>query len=400
MAGPAKALRRVGYDLGLNSLGDYFKQQREKDEQNELYKNVVSAFQDAQNKQKSLSEGFDPNDITFEAGQSATVKNNALDVTNPVTTTANPFMPLGINPEQINPSKPQIDVGTPGDYVLGDAILDKDETYKRSQSNVNDFQSSVLPMLMNPNANPNMLAKVNALSQLLSDETALMKPKDKRLTPVSENTNAFVNEEGEVIPNEYYQKDVVKEGNPFVKEGADGFIHKWDSEKGEFVKTNLKAPVSKSEGGTGNDMGDPLDTYKFVEKINSTKGKVEEIDATLKNTKPATKDSKNNDLAEPLYQYGGKMYTGKELQAMKKKFEGELKGGSDSMISYLEENRYRGITKLTNELWNDIKDTEPEKINTIIKNKLNSKEAFKKLPENVKQDLLNNLSSYFQVRKY
>jgi hypothetical protein len=134
-------------------------------------------------------------------------------------------MPLGINPEQINPSKPQIDVGTPGDYVLGDAILDKNETHKRAQSNINDFQSTVLPMLMNSNVNPNMLAKVNALSQLLSDETSLMKPKDKRLTPVSENTNAFIDEEGEVIPNEYYQKDVVKEGNPFVKEGADGYIH-------------------------------------------------------------------------------------------------------------------------------------------------------------------------------
>ncbi len=410
MGGPARALRRLGYDLNINQAGNYFDNQRKKQEQLDIYKAVINAYNAANTNLKGIGDAtntitetaqnpfYNPNNTTND--NVGLGNNNVLSLQ----TGSKPVGLAALNPNVMareytdNPTYDKTTV-TP---------ISQEEKYNRAKNVLGDFQSSVAPTVLNPEADPSQLSRMNVLGQLIGGQVENLKPKKPERRIIGEgglevSTDEFGNEVGRIENKKDFRSTPEKPIERMLEQGnVSGVPGIWFGIPGETPDKNIRTRFQplRDPSDNGKNGGDPLDTYKFVEKINNTRGKIGEIDATLKNTKPITKDKGGKDYPEPLYQYDGKMYTGKELQAVKSKFENELKGGSDSMISYLEENRYKGITKLTNELWNDIKDTDPQKINTIIENKLNGKAGFQKLPENIKQDLINNLSSYFQSRKY
>lgn len=197
--------------------------------------------------------------------------------------------------------------------------------------------------------------------------------------------------QGNIIAKERVKEEEFKDylRGPYKHRDTDTYWL-YDVKNREGVDTGI--PYDPNEGRAIINTGDetkPLDTYKFIEGINIARGKITEIDQALKNPNKYSK-----------YYYNGREVRAEELGALKKRYEGELKAYTDSMIEYLEEYRYSGIKGLVNELWNEIKDVKPDEVGEVIEKKLTDKPEFTDLPEDIKADLIESLRTYFINRKY
>lgn len=179
----AKALRRLNNDLGFNQLGAYLESARKKKEQEELYANMINAFNNSQNNLSTIDNSTIANkenasnpfykDGGYENYPSnpSMKRENVLSLSN-MEGSSKPVGLAGLtsqgNAKQYTePKSYERTVQLP---------LDKTEKYNRSQEEINNFQKSIIPMLLNPNSDPNNYNKANVLTSLLSKAGDKYKP--------------------------------------------------------------------------------------------------------------------------------------------------------------------------------------------------------------------------------
>jgi len=238
-----RATQRTG---GLQPVLDLFRSIQQEREKKDYYNNLADLAGRTQRNISEIKGGFDPN-MTFMPGRGSSVNQ------------AQPFDTknlLGIDPNLISdtpqvplrpsrPQEPQIDAGTPGDYLLGDALLNQEGTgYDRKKMyNLagDELRNSLLQMISDENAD---LPRVNALGNLLGNEVASMKP--GQMTPINQNVKAFIDDDGKIVQNPFYER-TTSQRNPLSKVGNDGYIHHWDENENKYTKTNLRAKEEKTE---------------------------------------------------------------------------------------------------------------------------------------------------------
>jgi hypothetical protein len=164
MGAIAKATRRTGYDLGLNQLGGYLKEQRKREERKDFYKKVLDVYNQANAKIKDAGN----DDVSTETAKNPFYDPNSLGLGDEgVMSSLNPEM----TPTQLEPSTYEKTIRTP---------VPQAEQYKRAKKVVGDFQTSLLPFLLDPDADQEQLSRVNALGQLVGNQVENLKPLQKK----------------------------------------------------------------------------------------------------------------------------------------------------------------------------------------------------------------------------
>ena len=164
MGSIAKATRRIGYDLGFDKIGEYLAARRKKKEDEEQRRNLYQNIQNAVNSYNQRKEDV----------------NKGIELTGNVT---NPFMPermpanslasIGnFNPESA-PLQNALDLNLP---VPQTRKISQDEKYQKGKESLSQFYSDLIPVLLNQNADQDVVTRANAIGQLFGNEVEQTKP--------------------------------------------------------------------------------------------------------------------------------------------------------------------------------------------------------------------------------
>ena len=260
-----RATQRTG---GLQPVLDLFRSVQQQRDKNDYYNRLADL---ASRTQKNISEikgGFDPN-MTFMPGRESSVNQ------------AQPFDTknlLGIDPNLISdtpqvplrpskPQEPQIDAGTPGDYLLGDALLNQEGTgYDRKKMyNLagDELRNSLLQMISDENAD---LPRVNALGNLLGSEVESMKPSLQRTNVPYGTMQIVTDNDGNEVDRILNEREPKQTTNPQDNSAwASLFYRKQKDEEDRKEKQEKISEDKKTLQGQYNSiMGSP---YLTVEEL-------------------------------------------------------------------------------------------------------------------------------------
>lgn len=261
MGGIGKALRRIGFDLSLNDLGNYFEGQRKKKEQQDLYSNLLNAWTKANTNLSGIGEAvnsttetaknpfYNPNSILDEPRLG---NYNALSIRNMV---AN--KPVGLSALDANVMAKK-ETETPTYEKTTQTPVPQGEKYKRAQKIIDDFNNSYVQQALNPEADQNQLSKMSVLGRLLGEQAERMRPKTPKIASYNPENDIIDENTGEII-----RKGTAK-AKPFDIEGS--YENKetgtyWTYDKQLGIPIDTKIPYDQSKGKTTVNVGDKSPDY-------------------------------------------------------------------------------------------------------------------------------------------
>jgi len=285
--GIAKSLRKVDYlsDVGndLTNLANILEINRKKEEQKQFINTVVGLYnkweqgQDKAKMKSDLKEGgqvtnvLSPDNVRGMTGEKPTGLNLKTNVPENIQTDLSKQPPMA--PEtQTREISPQ-------------------ERYMKSEENLSEFMKAIVPLIMNPDVDQNLMSKTNVLSGLASQETEKLRPKEPTYFELSPGEKQFKRDEkgvSEVASNpkldtseiEEYERDENGNYKVYNIEGQKYYNKLKKDAQGKKVGEELTRIPKSGEGGTTinmpenppdisqqeKDLTKSWDNYEFYDK--------------------------------------------------------------------------------------------------------------------------------------
>ena len=283
--GIAKSLRKANHLGGvgdnLSQIGQILEANRQKKEREQLYSTVTGLI----DKWKQGQE---------EAKMPVALKEGGR--------VSNPFSPENFR-SPISGEKPtgmNLKIPENVQQIQGDMLpvapqtqtreIPASERYQKGQENLSELMTSVMQVLTHPNADNELLSKVNVLSGLAQRETDMMKPKERKVGTYNPEHDVVFEDTGEVIRQGRQKKDTNKVKEYEMSEDGSHKIYEIAGQKymnliekdaeGNQIGTKLERIPAKGEGKTTVNIKQPED-----KRLKETTAK---LIADLKNFKPYT----------------------------------------------------------------------------------------------------------------
>lgn len=242
-----KANYLSGVREGLSAIGSYLEKKRQKQEAEAFYKDITDKYNKYLERQKEIvstdaklkpdgqvSSVFSPESL---GGSSRLGKSTGMNL-------------FDIKPEggggTIREKIPSLMPEPTAPETQTEKITDT-EKYNESQKNLGEFESSIAPLILDPDISADEISRLNVLGSLSKAQTERMKPKNERFT-LSDGGQEYMFVDGKPVLVAENKKDPnANKKNPLIKVTADGYFAKWDEDKQDFVKTNTKAPAQAGD---------------------------------------------------------------------------------------------------------------------------------------------------------
>ncbi len=263
----AKSLRRANrlndFDEGLRKLGAVLEENRRRKEQQELINTVIDLY----DKWKANQEATEKQNIELKEGGKVF---NPFTPQKPIglgSTTPAGMNLLDITPEgQEKPIRDKLPFNITPETTIPETqtrIIPKSEKYQKSQTNYSEFMNAVAPLLVQKQATPNVIERVNILTTLAKEKADKLKPKEPMYFDLSEGQQKYLfdPETGEkklIATNpkqdkaniEEYERDEQGNYKIYTIEGQKFYNKIKKDSQGRKIGEELTRIPKKGEGGT------------------------------------------------------------------------------------------------------------------------------------------------------